>query len=161
MCAFLVYFIKLMEPKSRIRRIKKTDLPRIRNLVSANFGKFYGRCAGLEYAQCFSDVPIRPRAYCLVVNDEIRAIAAVIGSFDYHVEAITWVNVHPRHHRNGYGKQLISHILKVAPRIINYHVLTTRSACGFYEKLGFEVLRNIEITSKKGAGTEFLMGRSR
>jgi len=150
-----------MEPKPKIRRIKESDLSQIQRLVSANYGKFYGRGAALEYAQCFSGVPIKPRGYALVVGGEIRAVAAVIGSFDYHVEAITWVNVHPCYHRNGYGKQLISHILKVAPKIINYHVLTTRSASGFYEKLGFEVLRSIEITSKKEPGTEFLMGRHR
>jgi ribosomal protein S18 acetylase RimI-like enzyme len=99
----------------------------------------------------FVDAYRRSTTHLLVENDEIVAFASVRRD-----GYVLFLAVHPDHRGRGHAERLIADVAE-DNRSVTCHARTTNTAAlGFYEHLGFEVVRRIDDYYEDGGDAYYL-----
>ena len=99
----------------------------------------------------FSDAYRRSTTHLLVENDALVAFASVRRD-----GYILFLAVHPDHRGRGHAERLIGDVAE-DHRSVTCHARTTNAtALGFYEHLGFEVVRRIDNYYEDGGDAYYL-----
>ncbi|GAA0551575.1 GNAT family N-acetyltransferase [Halorubrum ejinorense] len=99
----------------------------------------------------FVDAYRRSTAHLLAENDRLVAFASVRRD-----GYILFLAVHPDHRGRGHAERLIADVAE-QHRSVTCHARTTnRQALGFYEHLGFEVIRRIDGYYEDGGDAYYL-----
>ncbi len=99
----------------------------------------------------FSDAYRRSTTHLLVENDVLVAFASV-----RHDGYILFLAVHPDHRGHGYAERLVAEVAE-DHRSVTCHARTTNTtALGFYEHLGFEIVRRIDNYYQDGGDAYYL-----
>jgi len=99
----------------------------------------------------FVDAYRRSTTHLLVESDEIVAFASVRRD-----GYILFLAVHPDHRGRGHAERLIADVAE-DHRSVTCHARTTNTrALGFYEHLGFEVIRRIDDYYEDGGDAYYL-----
>ncbi|GAB7008846.1 GNAT family N-acetyltransferase [Halorubrum trueperi] len=99
----------------------------------------------------FVDAYRRSTTHLLVENDALVAFASVRRD-----GYVLFLAVHPSHRGQGYAERLIADVAE-GHRSVTCHARTTNEmALGFYEHLGFEVVRRIDDYYEDGGDAYYL-----
>ncbi|MDZ5812433.1 N-acetyltransferase [Halorubrum sp. AD140] len=99
----------------------------------------------------FTDAYRRSTTHLLVENDALVAFASVRRD-----GYVLFLAVHPDHRGRGHAERLVADVA-ADHRSVTCHARTTnRGALGFYEHLGFEVVRRIDDYYEDGGDAYYL-----
>ena len=84
--------------------------------------------------------------YLLGYQDNSLVCCFGIGNISKDVASLTWIMVHPEHHRGGYGSAMMSHFFSRVKANSKQRVLiaTSQHAEAFFRKYGAERLKFTE-----------------
>jgi predicted N-acetyltransferase YhbS len=130
-----------------IRPLTETDIPHTAAIVGRNYpeeAEKYVASATLELHAMFGDAPIKPGYFVAVHDDQILGFAGFMQSWmDYNIYNVFWVNVDPKHQRQGIGKELVRTVIDAIRLDANacMILLTTTSPKYYADHFGFKALQ--------------------
>lgn len=128
----------------KFHRLKKTEIPRILNLVAEHYPKSYQKVASRDIQAMFTGIGNKPSYLAAEEKGVVIGFGGYCESWmDTGVCEVFWINVTNNAQGKGVGTEIVLRLLKKIKQKNYKTILLTTTLPQFYIRLGFKELHRI------------------